>query len=80
MTYNPYYPRHPFFQDPAASVKFYEERFGMKLVDVYHSPTLGKSNYYLASIREGEKWPEPGTAQASNVSSCQIEAFDPMTS
>lgn len=52
----------------------------MKLVDVYHSPTLGKSNYYLASIREGEKWPEPGTAQASNVSSCQIEAFDPMTS
>ncbi|CAM9090744.1 unnamed protein product [Laminaria digitata] len=40
----------------------------MKLVDVYHSPTLGKSNYYLASVREGEEWPEPGTTQASILS------------
>lgn len=57
-----------FVQDPTASVKYYEERFGMKLVDVYHSPTLGKSNYYLASVREGKEWPEPGTTQASILS------------
>ena len=58
--------RRPLFlQDPAASVKYYEERFGMKLVDVYHSPNLGKSTYYLASVREREEWPEPGTTQAS---------------
>lgn len=58
-------PRLPFGQDPTASVKYYEERFGLKLVDVYHTPTLGKSTYYLASVREGETWPEPGTAQVS---------------
>lgn len=37
----------------------------MKLVDVYHTPTLGKSNYYLASLRQGETWPEPGTPEVS---------------
>ncbi|CAM9257775.1 unnamed protein product [Scytosiphon promiscuus] len=51
-------------KDPTASVKYYEERYGMKLVDVYHTPGLGKSNYYLASLRDGEAWPEPGTLEA----------------
>lgn len=39
----------------------------MKLVDVYHTPTLGKTNYYLASLRngEGEAWPVPGTTEVS---------------
>lgn len=35
----------------------------MKLVDVYHNPALGKSNYYLASLRHGERWPEAGSAE-----------------
>ncbi|CAM9286282.1 unnamed protein product [Ectocarpus sp. 6 AP-2014] len=51
-------------KDPIASVKYYEERYGMKLVDVYHTPSLGKSNYYLASLRDGEAWPEAGSAEA----------------
>lgn len=39
----------------------------MKLVDVYHFPTLGRSNYFLASLRKGQdqSWPEPGTAEVS---------------
>lgn len=54
-------------QDPVASVKYYEERYGMKLVDVYNIPTLGKTNYFLTSLRdgEGETWSAPGTAQVS---------------
>lgn len=42
----------------------------MKLIDVYHMPTLGKSNYYLASLRdgEGEAWPAPGTLEVSGYS------------
>eukprot|EP00903_Cladosiphon_okamuranus_P017638 g16246.t1 len=53
-------------KDPAASIKYYEERYGMKLVDVYHAPTIGKSNYFLASLRdgEGETWPTAGTTEA----------------
>ena len=37
----------------------------MKLVDVYHAPALGLSNYYLASLRDGEAetWPVAGTAE-----------------
>lgn len=59
-------------QDPVASIKHYEERYGMKLVDVYHTPTLGTSNYYLASLRdgEGETWPVPGTAEVSKRQRC----------
>eukprot|EP00752_Nemacystus_decipiens_P012878 g11400.t1 len=53
-------------KDAVATVKYYEERFGMKLVDVYHTPTLGVSNYYLASLRDGtaETWPAAGTTEA----------------
>lgn len=52
-------------QDPAASVKYYQERYGLTLVDVYHLPALGRSNYFLASLREGESrdLPEPGTGE-----------------
>lgn len=54
-------------QDPVVSVKYYEDRYGLKLVDVYHTPTLGKTSYYLASLRdgEGETWPVPGTTEVS---------------
>ena len=62
--------RHPppislFKQEPVATIKHYEERYGMKLVDVYHTPTLGISSYYLASLRDGEAetWPVAGTAE-----------------
>lgn len=59
---------HPNFvgQDPAISVKFYEEKFSMRLVDFYHNSALGKSSYYLASLRKGEAWPEPGSTEVLN--------------
>lgn len=57
------------YQDPVASIKYYEERYGMKLVDVYHTPALGLSNYYLVSLRDGEAetWPVAGTAEVSGI-------------
>lgn len=35
-------------------------------MDVYHNSALGKSNYYLASLRKGEAWPEPGSPEVLN--------------
>lgn len=49
------------------SVKYYEDQYGMRLVDVYHNPALGKSNYYLALLRKGESWPEPGTPEVGTL-------------
>lgn len=62
-------------QDPATSVKHYQEHYGLRLVDVYHLPALGRSNYYLASLRQGdEDWPEPGTMEVTplRVQCCKL--------
>ncbi|CAM9360092.1 unnamed protein product, partial [Choristocarpus tenellus] len=54
-------------KDPSASLRYYEENYGMQLVDFYHLPALGRSNYYVASLREGDTWPTPGTAEAHKL-------------
>ncbi|CAN0074780.1 unnamed protein product [Discosporangium mesarthrocarpum] len=51
-------------KDPIASVKYYEELYGMHLVDFFHFPELSRSNYYLASLRKGEDWPIAGSEEA----------------
>jgi len=40
-------------KDPAVSVPFYEQNFGMKLVHTYHFPQWSFSVYFLESQRDG---------------------------
>jgi len=68
---------HPFWQqtmfrikNPAISIPFYRNNFGMTLVDEYHFPTMNFSLYFLATLPESEverlKGIVPGTDEAHN--------------
>eukprot|EP00466_Bigelowiella_natans_P015467 jgi/Bigna1/50991/estExt_Genewise1.C_1040006 len=52
-------------KDPKASVKFYQEKFGMTLMDNMDFPSMKFSLYFLASVPKGEaNPPKPGTKEA----------------
>eukprot|EP01094_Clydonella_sp_ATCC50884_P021123 TRINITY_DN4571_c0_g1_i2.p1 TRINITY_DN4571_c0_g1~~TRINITY_DN4571_c0_g1_i2.p1 ORF type:complete len:348 (+),score=100.22 TRINITY_DN4571_c0_g1_i2:76-1044(+) len=62
---------NPFWQqtmlrikDPKVSVPFYQELFGVTLVDEYHFPQWNFSVYFLATLPEGVVAPAPGTDEA----------------
>lgn len=52
-------------RDPAKSVQFYKDHFGMSLIDVKHFPDMKFSLYFLASLPDGEVHPEPGTPESN---------------
>jgi lactoylglutathione lyase len=49
-------------RDPSTSVPFYQNMFGMRLLDTYTFSDF--SLFFLGSLPEGETWPEPGTSEA----------------
>eukprot|EP00929_Paragymnodinium_shiwhaense_P005065 TRINITY_DN106472_c0_g1_i1.p1 TRINITY_DN106472_c0_g1~~TRINITY_DN106472_c0_g1_i1.p1 ORF type:complete len:411 (+),score=108.62 TRINITY_DN106472_c0_g1_i1:51-1283(+) len=51
-------------KDPAKSLEFYKEKLGMRLLDKLDFESMNFSLYFLASVPEAEKTPEPGTVEA----------------
>mmetsp|Transcript_122377 Transcript_122377/g.222594 ORF Transcript_122377/g.222594 Transcript_122377/m.222594 type:complete len:393 (+) Transcript_122377:84-1262(+) len=53
-------------KDPEASLKFYRDQLGMRLLDKLDFEKFGFSLYFLASVPPEETTPEPGTTEAHN--------------
>jgi len=53
-------------KDPLASVPFYEENFGMKLIHKYDFPEWKFSLYFMITPPAGVTLPEPGTKAAED--------------
>jgi len=51
-------------KDPQASLAFYQDKIGMRLLDKLDFTQFGFSLYFLASVSPGEETPEPGTPEA----------------
>lgn len=51
-------------KDPEKSLDFYKNKMGMRLLDKLDFEAMGFSLYFLASVPEGEKTPEPGSVEA----------------
>lgn len=51
-------------KDPEKSLEFYRDKMGMRLLDKLDFESMSFSLYFLASVPEEEKTPEPGTAEA----------------
>eukprot|EP00468_Gymnochlora_sp_CCMP2014_P008189 CAMPEP_0167760796 /NCGR_PEP_ID=MMETSP0110_2-20121227/11788_1 /TAXON_ID=629695 /ORGANISM="Gymnochlora sp., Strain CCMP2014" /LENGTH=339 /DNA_ID=CAMNT_0007647353 /DNA_START=201 /DNA_END=1220 /DNA_ORIENTATION=+ len=51
-------------KDPKVSVPYYEQKYGMRLLDKYDFPDMSFSLYFMATIPDDVKTPEPGTVEA----------------
>uniref|UniRef100_A0A7S2X8H4 Lactoylglutathione lyase n=1 Tax=Lotharella oceanica TaxID=641309 RepID=A0A7S2X8H4_9EUKA len=51
-------------KDGQTSVKHYQDVYGMTLLDKLDFPDMNFSLYFLATVKDGEKTPEPGTDEA----------------
>lgn len=51
-------------KDPAVSVPFYREHFGMRLIHKYDFPQWNFSLFFMGTVPEGTQLPEPGTPES----------------
>eukprot|EP00438_Fugacium_kawagutii_P014160 Skav213273 [mRNA] locus=scaffold2944:91144:91906:+ [translate_table: standard] len=51
-------------KDPEKSLEFYRDKMGMRLLDKLDFESMSFSLYFLASVADDEKTPEPGTVEA----------------
>lgn len=51
-------------KDPEKSLEFYKNKMGMRLLDKLDFESMSFSLYFLASVPEEEKTPEPGSVEA----------------